>query len=429
MAEHDASRGSLGEGSDDSQYYGPFGPDRTASQPPGPAYSAPASGENPAPSVPPPPSLPPPTPPRKPGPRSGATIGIAALTAAVIGGSAGYGGARLAESQPPALASASASASVSSEPSATASRAPVPAAPPAANTVAVAKRVLPSTVMIKVGRATGSGFVLDRRGRIMTNNHVVARAAGGTKITVIFSGGRRAKAKLVGRSPSYDIAVIKVKATSTLRPVEVGDSDRSEVGQPVIAVGSPLGLPGTVTQGIVSAHHRPVVVSENADADTPTAYIDAIQTDASINPGNSGGPLVDTGARIIGVNSAILTLGSGQAPSGNIGLGFAIPINQAVTIGDQLIKRGKATYPVLGANLDNASGGVELTSVSRTGPARKAGLRSGDLINRVDGRKVATPEELIVSIRTRRPGDRVDLKYTRGSAERTARVRLGSKEG
>jgi putative serine protease PepD len=426
MAEHDASHGRTGEGFDASQYFGPFGPDGPASPPPGPAYSAPASGGYAEPPVPPPPSIPP-TRSARPGPRPGAVLGIAALTAAVIGGAAGYGGARLAGSQPPALAATSVSASA--EPSATPGRTPIPAAPPAASTVAVANRVVPSTVMIKVGRATGSGFVLDRRGRIMTNNHVVARAAGGVRITVIFSGGRREKAELVGRSPSYDIAVIKVKATSRLRPVQVGDSDRAEVGQPVIAVGSPLGLPGTVTQGIVSAHHRPVVVSENADADTPTAYIDAIQTDASINPGNSGGPLVDSAARIIGVNSAILTLGSGQAPSGNIGLGFAIPINQAVSIGDQLIKHGKATYPVLGANLDRASGGVELTSVSPNGPARKAGLRAGDLINRVGDRLVATPEELIVSIRTRRPGDRVDLKYTRGSAERTARVRLGSKEG
>ena len=218
--------------------------------------------------------------------------------------------------------------------------------------MAVAKKVVPSTVMIKVGRGTGSGFVLDAKGRIVTNNHVVAGAADGTSIRVVFADGRRQRAKLLGRSPSYDIAVIKVKPSGSLHPVEVGDSARTQVGESVIAVGSPLGLPGTVTQGIVSARHRPVVVNVGNDADSPTAYIDAIQTDAPINPGNSGGPLVDGGARIIGVNSAILTMGSAQGgQTGNIGLGFAIPINQANAIGRLLIKKGRATYPVIGANV------------------------------------------------------------------------------
>jgi putative serine protease PepD len=196
----------------------------------------------------------------------------------------------------------------------------------------------------------------------------------------------------------------------------------------VIAVGSPLGLPGTVTQGIVSADNRPVVVNED-NADSPTAYIDAIQTDAPINPGNSGGPLVDAAARVIGVNSAILTLGSSSAQSGSIGLGFAIPINQAKTIADLLIEKGTATYPVLGAKVQNGSGGVQLTSVDAGGPARKAGLRVGDVVTKIDGRRVTAMEELIVSIRTRRPGQVVVLDYTRGSTRATARVTLGGKEG
>ena len=167
--------------------------------------------------------------------------------------------------------------------------------------------------------------MLDTAGRIMTNNHVVAGAADGGRIRVVFSDGRRQNATLLGRSPSYDLAVIKVRGSEDLDPLQFGDSEAIEVGEPVIAVGAPLGLPGTVTQGIVSAKDRPVVVNAGSDADAPSAYINAIQTDAPINPGNSGGPLVDAAGRVIGVNSAILTLGSGQGQTGNIGLGFAIP--------------------------------------------------------------------------------------------------------
>ena len=363
-------------------------------------------------------------------------IAIAAATALLVGGSAGYGGARLAERTPSSGAALSGRApspavSPTADPvtgPAGSSSTPLPPAPATANTVAVAKRVLPGTVMIQVGRGTGSGFVIDKQGRIMTNNHVVAAAADGSTIRVVFPGGRRVKASLVGRSPSYDIAVIKVKASASLKPLQIGDSDQSQVGESVIAVGSPLGLPGTVTQGIVSADNRPVVVNEN-NADSPTAYIDAIQTDAPINPGNSGGPLVDAGARVIGVNSAILTLGDGSTQSGSIGLGFAIPINQAKTIADLLITKGKATYPVIGANVENGSGGVRVTAVDAAGPARKAGLREGDVVTKVDGRRVTAMEELIVSIRTRRPGQVVTLDYTRGSTRATARVILGGKVG
>ena len=353
-------------------------------------------------------------------PHTASLIAVAAVTALVIGGAAGYGGATLARrTEGPAVTTASPSAF----PGVT--RTPVPPAPPSANTVEVAKRVLPGTVMIQVGRGTGSGFLIDREGRIVTNNHVVADAAGGSRIRIVFSDGRRQNAVLVGRSPSYDIAVIKVNAAESLNPVELGDSDHIQVGDPVIAVGSPLGLPGTVTQGIISARNRPVMVAENAAADSPTAYINAIQTDASINPGNSGGPLVDAGGRAIGVNSAILTF----AASRNIGLGFAIPINQVATIADLLIKKGKATYPVIGANVQDGSSGVELIAVDAQGPAGKAGLRVRDLITKIDGQPIDTMEELIVSIRTRRPGDVVVLDYTRGSSAGQVRVTLGSKEG
>jgi putative serine protease PepD len=353
-------------------------------------------------------------------PRSASLIAVAALTALVIGGAAGYGGATVAQ-RTGALSGTT--ATPSGPPGVT--RTPVPPAPPSANTVEVAKRVLPATVMIQAGRGTGSGFLIDRDGRIVTNNHVVADAADGSRIRVIFSDGRRLNALLVGRSPSYDIAVIRVSGVASLQPLELGDSDQIQVGEPVIAVGSPLGLPGTVTEGIISARNRPVMVSENAAADSPTAYINALQTDASINPGNSGGPLVDAGGRVIGVNSAILTF----AASRNIGLGFAIPINQAATIADLLIKNGKATYPVIGANVQDASSGVQLTAVEAKGPAGQAGLRVGDLITKMDGQPVDTMEELIVSIRTRRPGEVVVLDYARGSTPGQVRVTLGSKEG
>jgi len=362
-------------------------------------------------------------PPRQTGrrrPRSASLIAVAALTALVIGGAAGYGGATVAQRTGAQSVTA---ASPSALPGVT--RSPVPPAPPGGNTVEVAKRVLPATVTIQAGRGTGSGFLIDRDGRIVTNNHVVAGAAEGSRIRVIFSDGRRLNALLVGRSPSYDIAVIRVSGVASLQPLELGDSDQLQVGERVIAVGSPLGLPGTVTEGIISARNRPVMVAENAAADSPTAYINAIQTDASINPGNSGGPLVDAGGRVIGVNSAILTF----AASRNIGLGFAIPINQAATIADLLIKNGKATFPVIGANVQDGSSGVELTGVDAQGPAGKAGLRVRDLITKIDGQPVATMEELIVSIRTRRPGEVVVLDYARGSTPGQVRVTLGSKEG
>jgi len=214
-----------------------------------------------------------------------------------------------------------------------------------------------------------------------------------------------------------------------LKPIKTGNSDQTQVGQPVIAVGSPLGLPGTVTQGIVSARNRPVVVRANGNADSPVAYIDAIQTDAPINPGNSGGPLVDAGARVIGVNSAILSLGDGQSQPGSIGLGFAIPINQAVTITRQLIKRGRATYPVIGASLGDTSGGIELIEVDRNGPAGDAGLRVGDEITRINDLRVQTMEDLIVKIRNQRPGDKVVLEFDRGNRRDRATVTLGSKVG
>ncbi|SDU96445.1 putative serine protease PepD [Microlunatus sagamiharensis] len=368
-----------------------------------------------------------PEPPRSPRRRAGGTAGVialAAVTALLVGGGAGFGAARLSERP----ASTSVSDPAPSEPA----PAPVPSGE-TTTTVEVARRALPGTVMIEVRgsgeQGTGSGFVLDREGHIMTNNHVVAGAADGARLRVVFSDGRRTSATLVGRSPSYDLAVIKVDADERLRPLETGDSSSARVGATVVAVGSPLGLPGTVTQGIVSAVDRPVTVNESGSADAPTAYIDGIQTDAPINPGNSGGPLVDASARVVGVNSAILTLGSGQGQAGNIGIGFAIPINQARTIGDLLVKDGRATYPVVGVQLRETSRGVELSSVEAGGAARKAGLRAGDLVSSVDERRVTTREELVVAVRTHRPGEVVRFGYTRDGAKTETDVTLGGKVG
>jgi putative serine protease PepD len=367
--------------------------------------------------------------------RTAAVIAVSALTAVVIGGTAGYGGAKLADrplTSGPISPTTGPSAMPTAAPTTAPTRTPVPPAPSEVNTVEVAKLVVPSTVMIQVGSGTssgtGSGFVLDTQGRIMTNNHVVARAGDGGRIQVVFSDGTTAPATVLGRSPSYDLAVIKVKPSAALKPLTIGDSDASQVGETVIAVGSPLGLPGTVTEGIVSAKNRPVVVGDAASA---SAYINGIQTDAPINPGNSGGPLVDGGGRVIGVNSAILTLGQSRGQSGSIGLGFAIPINQAAVIGDLLIKYGKATYPVIGANVESRAGqpGVTLSLVENNGPAEKAGLRKGDLVTGIDGQAVDEIEELIVAIRTHRPGDEIKLAYTRGGVKKQATVTLTGKEG
>ena len=359
---------------------------------------------------------------------------LAAVIAALIGSGAGYAGSRLAQSGAPAPA-ATAPAPQPSQ-SASPGGQSTPAAAPAGqmDTVQVASAALPSTVMIRVGSGgsgdTGSGFVLDTAGHIMTNNHVIAGAADGGRITVLFSDGARVGAELVGRSPSYDVAVIKITDDHELTPMPIGDSDDVQVGESVVAIGSPLALASTVTQGIVSAKNRPVVVqSAGGAADSPSAYIDGIQTDAAINPGNSGGPLVDARARVVGVNSAILTMGQNRDASGNIGLGFAIPINQAMQIGAELIKNGKATYPVIGVNVDSTDDGVRLSQVDADGPAAKAELQVDDVITEIDDQPVSTPEELIVAIRTHRPGDRVTLTYERGGQQGSAEVTLGSREG
>lgn len=302
---------------------------------------------------------------------------------------------------------------------------------PAANTsvVAVAKELLPSVVQIKVTTSTeaasGSGFVLDVAGHVVTNNHVVEMAADEGQIKVVLRGGAERKATIVGRSPSYDLAVLKV-AGKPLEPASIGRSADLRVGQPVVAIGSPLGLSSTVTSGIVSALDRPVT----AGGEGESSYIRAIQTDAAINPGNSGGPLVDLHGQVIGVNSAIATLSVGMGQSGNIGVGFAIPIDQVRRTAKQILDTGKAVYPIIGASVDvDNENGAAVSGVSPGSPADRAGLLEGDVIVSINGQRVADGVELIVAIRAHVPGDTVQLGYLRDGDLRRVYLTLAEQVG
>ncbi|MEU6813382.1 trypsin-like peptidase domain-containing protein [Streptomyces sp. NPDC046860] len=306
----------------------------------------------------------------------------------------------------------------------------------------IAARALPSVVTLHVRGAaeagTGTGFVLDGRGHILTNNHVVAPASADGDITVTFSSGDTAEAELVGRDSGYDLAVVRVKGVKGLTPLPLGDSDGVRVGDPVVAIGAPFDLANTVTSGIVSARERPITAGGEKGDGSDVSYVDALQTDAPINPGNSGGPLLDSHARVIGINSAIRSAGrdsgSTESQSGSIGLGFAIPVNQARRVAEELINDGHATHPVIGVTLDmDYSGdGARIgdgSAVVGGGPGDRAGLKPGDLITEVDGHPVHSGEELIVRVRAHRPGDRLRLTVGRPGAGRTVTLKLGAASG
>jgi len=289
---------------------------------------------------------------------------------------------------------------------------------------AVAEAVQPSVVQLNVsgsqGDGTGTGFVVSSDGYIVTNNHVVGNGGSGGKIEVTFVDGSTATGKLVGADPGYDIAVVKVDRTD-LPALTLGSSDSVNVGDVAIAIGSPLGLQGTVTSGIISALNRPVT----AGGQGGLAYINAIQTDAAINPGNSGGPLVNASGEVIGVNSAIATLGMGDA-SGSIGLGFSIPIDTAKRIVDELISTGTSQTPIIGVQLDMAFAGPggAVAAVTPNSPAQVAGLQERDVITKVDGNLISDSTALIVAIRANAPGDQIELTVLRNGQTITVPLTL-----
>ncbi|AFC52491.1 Hypothetical protein MIP_01597 [Mycobacterium intracellulare subsp. intracellulare MTCC 9506] len=321
----------------------------------------------------------------------------------------------------------------------------------------VASKVVPSVVMLEtdIGRQSeeGSGIVLSTDGLILTNNHVVAAAAGSPKppaglpgapvppvapggpggptpkTTVTFSDGRTAPFTVVGTDPTSDIAVIRVQGMSGLTPISLGSSSDLHVGQPVVAIGSPLGLSGTVTTGIVSALNRPV--STTGESGNQNTVLDAIQTDAAINPGNSGGALVNMSGQLVGVNSAIATLGgeSPDAQSGSIGLGFAIPVDQAKRIADELIATGKASHASLGVQVtsDKGTPGAKVVDVVAGGAAAAAGVPKNVVVTKVDDRPINSADALVAAVRSKAPGDKISLTFSdpAGGGSRTLPVTLG----
>ncbi|WP_405150860.1 trypsin-like peptidase domain-containing protein [Sphaerisporangium sp. NBC_01403] len=327
-----------------------------------------------------------------------------------------------------------------------------PASDASVTTVAdVARAVQPSVVSITVssqaGQAEGSGVVLSADGLILTNNHVVAGVGQDAKVQVKFSDGKSATATIVGTDPATDLAVVRAENVSGLTKATLGDSDKLRVGDAVLAIGSPLGLEGSVTAGIVSALDRTLTVGDQSQQQQQlppgwgrgglgqpepqqqsggTTIGGAIQTDAAINPGNSGGALVDASGQVVGINSAIATNGG----DGNIGVGFAIPINTAHQVADQLIKSGKATHAFLGVNLADATGdaqGAVIGSVQTGSPAEQAGLKAGDLITKIDGKPVAGADTVVGAVRGYQPGTKVALTYVRNGSTSTVTVTLTEK--
>jgi len=303
---------------------------------------------------------------------------------------------------------------------------------PAGSVESVAQKLSPSVVELQVsgqqGAGEGSGFVISTDGYILTNNHVVEVAAGGGQIQAVFQDGRKAAAKVIGRDPTTDIAVVKVDGVGNLTPVEIGRSDDLRVGQGVVAIGSPFELAGTVTSGIVSSLHRPVRAGGGSGGQE--TVMDAVQTDAAINPGNSGGPLSNMSGQVIGINSAIYSpqsasggQGQGGSESGNVGIGFAIPIDQARRTADTIIKTGQAIQTYIGSQVKDApQGGAELGAITGGSPADKAGLKAGDVVTKIDDRAIDKADTLVAAIRTRAPDEKAKFTLADG---RTVEVTLG----
>jgi putative serine protease PepD len=410
--------------------------------PPSPPQAPGAAGVGQTPLTPPgPPDPPPPSPPAPPqhgaplgspvpptppgrGRRAAAVVVAAGLlVASATGGAAlalhfdNEGGTRTVESSLATSAPASGGNSTASEPLSKA-----------------AATVLPSVVSIAFESGnesgSGSGIIISTDGQILTNNHVVAAVAGGGNLQVTFSDGKQADASIVGRDPATDLAVIQAKGVSGLTPATFGSSADLHVGDTVLAIGSPLGLDGSVTSGIVSALDRAISLQGEgapSQSNAPVAVIDAIQTDAAINPGNSGGALVNADGQVVGINTAIASLAQGTtSQGGNIGVGFAIPIDSARDIADQLVTNGKVTHAFLGVRIadTNSGNGALVGSVEAGQPAAQAGLQQGDVITKVGDQAVTDAADLTAAIRTFKPGDKVTVTYTRDGNEHTADVTL-----
>lgn len=348
------------------------------------------------------------------------TVFVSAVTAVVVGGVAGLGGYLIGSN-------GDENSSVSNN------IVELPQINGAANTIssdvaAIAESVLPSVVSILIeageNSGSGSGFIVQSDGYILTNNHVAAPAANGGELTVVFDNGDKVIGKIVGRNTSYDLAVLKVDRDG-LPAAVLGDSSAVRVGEVAIAIGAPLGLNGTVTAGIISSLDRPVTAGGSGEL----AFINAIQTDAAINPGNSGGPLLDGTGRVIGINSAIATLaGTIGGESGSIGLGFSIPIDTAKRIAEELIATGDSQTPIIGVVLNTAftGDGAKVSEITPGGPAEKAGVRVGDVITGLNGRQVADSTELVVVIRSYAPGEEIEITLTRNGQPSTVSLALGS---
>jgi len=357
-------------------------------------------------------------------------LAIVAATALLVGAAGGVGAAAVYSATNDTGASPSVTAPLNGNQAA-------PASAPDGSVQNAAAKVLGSVVKIAVatqqGAATGSGIVISKDGLIVTNNHVVAGAGQGAKITVILNDGKTVPATVKGLDPLTDLAVIHAEATD-LTPATLGSSGKLAVGQGVVAIGSPFGLQSTVTSGIVSALDRPVTSGD--EEQNSTTVFPAIQTDAAINPGNSGGALIDLAGQVVGINSAIKTAGgSGQSAGGNIGLGFAIPIDQAKPIIDELVAKGKATHARLGVSVGDAQSsdglvnGATLREVTPGGAGDKAGLQAGDVVTAVDGKAIASGDALVAAVRSHRPNDQVKVTITRAGKTQDVTATLGSDDG
>jgi putative serine protease PepD len=395
-----------------------------------------------------PPATPTPTPKAKPNRGLGQMTAVAILAAALASGGT-YAATRYATPAPSSSPAATTQSNGSSSPQVIQGNAAAP------DWTATAKAVAPSVVSITVqsGQAEGqgSGVIIDSQGHIITNNHVATGAGSNATINVTLNDGRTYDAKIVGTDPSTDLAVLLLNnPPSDLVPMSFGDSSQLTVGQPVMAIGNPLGLSGTVTTGIVSALNRPVTTQAaegnqgqngqlpGASGTSDMVVTNAIQTSAAINPGNSGGALVTADGKLIGINSSIASLGSSSGgPSGNIGIGFAIPVNEAKSIADQLIATGTAQHAYIGVSASDTTvtdgsskrQAALVQSVSAGTPAAQAGLQAQDAVIAVDGKPIDSSEALVANIHERKVGDTVTITVIRGSQKQDLQVTLAARPG